>query len=120
MPSGLEARDTVHVSAIGLKPYRDPGYTKILDDWPEADDLIRSPKYIFHQNDPIYFEVKGPVNPKAAGEIKNLVKVTPSTFIKLLTLQETGINTSIFRTAPDEKIYLLTFQKIKERGFDDR
>ena len=125
MPSGLEAKDTVHVSAIGLKPYRDPSYTKILDDWPQAPDLIRSPKYIFGQDDPIYFEVKGPVNPKAAGVIKDLVKVNtscagaPCGGPVYLTLKETATNSAVFRNslAPGNLLYLDDETRSHPKGY---
>lgn len=96
--NGLGFQDKVKVTVVHVELFIDAGYTQILDDWPKDGDHLRSPKYIFGEDDPIYVRVKN--IGKDPDEAENFyaavaVKSQYSPYI-YLSLQETGVDTQIF------------------------
>ncbi|MHC4694814.1 MAG: DUF6345 domain-containing protein, partial [Planctomycetota bacterium] len=117
--NGLGFQDTVKVTVIHVELFIDAGYTKPLDDWPKDGDLLRSPKYMFGETDPIYVQVKNiGTDPDVAETIYDAVSVNsessltspPEPAYVYLTLKETGVDTQIFRNseAAGELLYLFT------------
>jgi len=91
--------DIVKFTVLEVELFRDSSYSLVLDDWPEDGDLLRSPKYIFGENDPIYVQVDNlGTDPQIAETIYDFVKVTSeSGGLIYLDLKETGVNTQVFR-----------------------
>ncbi len=102
------AQDPVKFRVVDIKAYTDA--TSLLDDWPETATQLRSPKYIFGQDDPIYVEVRNlGIDPDVAETFTDIVKVqSESGGVVELTLKETGPDTNIFDniTAAGELLYL--------------
>lgn len=112
---GLTFEDKIKVTVVHVELYRDAEYTQLLDDWAKVpgEDLLRSPKYMFGEDDPIYVQVKNiGIDPSNIENISSAVAVksqSSSEYI-YLTLQETGVDTEIFRNseAAGELLYLST------------
>lgn len=102
--------DRIKVTVVEVELFRDSSYSQVLDDWPKDGDLLRSPKYMFGEDDPIYVQVYNlGTDPQTAELVYNFVKVTSEsdpTGIITLTLTETGVDTQIFRNTVDELLYL--------------
>ncbi len=104
--------DTVNFTALELEVYIDEDKTVPLEDWPEFEDIgfLRSPKYFFGSNNPIYVVVKNlGTNGYTAEQFTDVVKVTSeSGGLACLTLKETGPATNEFDNiaALGELLYL--------------
>lgn len=100
--------DTVKFRCVDLKVFSDASIP--LDDWPKTATEIRSPKYIFGKEDPIYVEATNlGMNPALAETRNNLVKVTSeSGGVARLTLKETDLESWYFNNiaALGELLYL--------------
>ena len=112
---GLTFEDKVKVTVVHVELYRDAAYTQLLDDWPKlpGEDLLRSPKYVFGEDDPIYVQVKNiGTKPDVAETIYNVVFADSQSGGPIcLDLKETGVNTEIFRNSiagRGELLYLST------------
>ena len=93
--------------------FRDEDYTQLLDDWPKDGDHLRSPKYMFGENDPIYVQVNNiGIDPDVAETKYEVVLVNSQSGGPIyLDLKETGVNTEIFRNSiagRGELLYLST------------
>lgn len=108
--------DTVKFTVVEVEVFRESSYFLVLDDWPKDGDLLRSPKYIFGKDDPIYVQVDNlGTDPQEEETFSDFVKVTSesdtSGIIKL-NVKETGVGTQIFRnsgfTGEGELLYLST------------
>jgi hypothetical protein len=106
--------DTVNFTVVKLEVSTDSSYTNPLDDWPKDGDQLRSPKYIFGEDDPIYVQVDNlGTDPQIAEPISDFVKVTSESDVSgiiKLNVKETGVATQIFRNseAGGELLYLST------------
>ena|GEM_PF-1973032 len=106
--SGAEiAADAVSLTVIQVELFTDEDFTNTLDDWPKEKnpDKIRSPKYMFGENDPIYARVgQLGTDPFEAEHYPSFVKVTSEsdTTGVYLTVRETGPNTQIFVNMEEE------------------
>lgn len=110
---GLTFEDKIKVTVVHVELFRDSAYTQLLDDWPKSGDLLRSPKYIFGEDDPIYVQVKNiGKDPDLAEPITAVVAVkSPSSGYIYLDLKETGLDTEVFRNSEadtGELLYLST------------
>jgi hypothetical protein len=110
---GLPFEDKIKVTVVHVELFRDSAYTQPLDDWPKSGNLLRSPRYIFGEDDPIYVQVKNIGTDPSNIENKSsavAVKSQSSSKYIYLTLQETGVDTEIFRNseALGELLYLST------------
>jgi hypothetical protein len=114
-PDGLylEPGKGVCFKVIRLIPHYKENYDPwvyLLDDWPRTATELRSPKYIFGKNDPIYLQVDFlGIDPQVAEHFSNFVKVTSdSGGLVHLTLKETGPDTQVFNNiaAEGELLYL--------------
>lgn len=97
--NGIElCSDTVRLTALELKVYIDDTGTNILEDWPAnaSEGLLRSPKYIFGDDDPIYVEVKNVGNNPSVVEYVHVNVASESGGSANLKLTETGPNTNVF------------------------
>jgi hypothetical protein len=116
---GKTFEDIIKATVVHVELFRDSAYTQRLDDWPKlpGEDLLRSPKYIFGENDPIYVQVKNiGKDPDTAENIFAAVAVTSesdTTGDIKLTLKETGVDTEIFTNseAAGELLYLSTYSQ---------
>jgi len=113
-------QDIVKFTVVELKLFRDSWYSKVLDDWPKDGDQLRSPKYIFGKNDPIYVKVMNlGTDPYTAETFFNFVKVTSdSDGLIYLDLKETGTNTQTFMNSEAEGGELLYLSTINCEGND--
>lgn len=107
----LGFEDRVKVTVVHVEPFIDANYTKPLDDWPKppSGDLIRSPKYMFGKTDPVYVQVKNIGKDPDEAECFDAavaVKSQSSGYI-YMDLQETGVDTEIFRNSIAERGELL-------------
>jgi len=96
----LGYKDTVKVTVVHVEPFIDSAYTKSLNDWPKTPGggLLRSPKYMFGEDDPIYVQVKNiGIDPDEAEY--NVVAVTTASSLIYLGIKETGPDTQIFRNS---------------------
>jgi len=104
--------DKVMVTVVEVELFKDSDYTQVLDDWPKSGGL-RSPKYIFGEDDPIYVQVKNiGTDPDIEETRYNVVAATSdSGGLIYLDLKETGADTQIFRNSiadNGELLYLST------------
>jgi len=106
--------DTVKFGVVPMGVFRDASCSQVLDDWPEDGDQLRSPKYIFGEDDPIYVQVANlGTDPLEVETFTDVVWVTSesdtSDTVKL-KLQETGPSTQKFRNLEElgELLYLST------------
>jgi len=106
---GLTFKDRVNVTVVHVELFRDAGYTELLDDWPKSGDLLRSPKYIFGEDDPIYVQVKNIGTDPNVAESKDaaVAVISQSSDYIYLDLKETGVDTQIFRNSEAERGELL-------------
>ena len=110
---GLTFEDKIKVTVVHVELFRDSSYTQPLDDWPKSGDLLRSPKYMFGEDDPIYVQVKNiGTDPELAEPITAAVVVqSQSSYYIYMDLQETGVDTQLFRNSgayTGELLYLST------------
>lgn len=100
--------DTVNFRCVQLQVSSDASAP--LDDWPKTATQIRSPKYIFGKEDPIYVQATNlGIDPGLAETKNNLVKVTSeSGGVARLTLKETDLASLYFNNvaAPGQLLYL--------------
>jgi hypothetical protein len=109
---GKTFKDVIKATIVHVELFRDSAYTKILDDHPKipGEDLLRSPKYIFGEDDPIYVQVKNIGTDPDVSEY-NVVAATTAESLIYLYLKETGPDTQIFRNSEaeiGELLYLST------------
>ncbi|MHC4545292.1 MAG: DUF6345 domain-containing protein [Planctomycetota bacterium] len=116
---GLTFEDKVKLTVVHVELFIDSAYTQPLDDhpkpWPKppGPDLLRSPKYMFGKDDPVYVQVKNiGTKPDVAQQIDAVVSViSQSSGYIFMDLKETGVNTEIFRNLEadtGELLYLST------------
>ncbi|MHC4461687.1 MAG: zona pellucida domain-containing protein [Planctomycetota bacterium] len=106
--------DRCDYTVVELEVFIDSSYSQVLDDWPKDGDQLRSPKYIFGEDDPIYVQVANlGTDPLEVETFTDVVWVTSesdtSDTVKL-KLQETGPDTQKFRNLEElgELLYLST------------
>ncbi|MDH4240968.1 MAG: hypothetical protein OEW48_15525, partial [Phycisphaerae bacterium] len=109
--NGLGFQDRVKVTVVHVELFIDADYTKVLDDWPKppSGNLIRSPKYMFGETDPIYVQVKNiGKDPDVVEDFNAVVVAKSQTSGYIYTdLKETGADTQIFRNSIAERGELL-------------
>jgi hypothetical protein len=101
---GKTFEDVIKATIVHVELFRDSDYTQPLDDhpkpWPKptGPDLLRSPKYLFGEDDPIYVQVKNiGTDPDVAESIYAAVAVkSPLSPHIYISLQETGADTEVF------------------------
>ena len=108
---GLTFKDRVNVTVVHVEPFIDANYTQPLDDWPKlpGEDLLRSAKYMFGEDDPIYVQVKNIGTDPNVAESKDaaVAVISQSSEYIYLDLKETGVDTQIFRNSIAERGELL-------------
>jgi hypothetical protein len=101
---GKTFEDVIKATVVHVELFRDSAYTQPLDDWPKQpgeDDILRSPKYIFGEDDPIYVQVKN-IGTNSNEAEYNVVAVTTASSLIYVDLKETGPDTQIFRNSESE------------------
>ncbi len=107
--NGLGFVDTVKVTVVHVELFIDAGYTQPLVDWPKEGDLLRSPKYMFGEDNPIYVQVKNiGKDPDVVEDFNEaVVAISQSSGYIYTDLKETGADTQIFRNSIADRGELL-------------
>ncbi len=116
---GLTIEDIIKATIVHVELFKDADYTQPLDDhekpWPKppGPELLRSAKYLFGEDNPIYVQVKNiGTDPDTIETRYNVVSVNSIAGGPIyLDLKETGPDTQIFRNSiadRGELLYLST------------